>query len=243
MINSIDLPAGQQISVPINLDGFWNLRSFVTYGVPLEKLKSNLNFNGGFTYSNVPGQINGLDNVTTNAVATAGAVLSSNISERVDFTLSSRTNYTITNNALQPELNNTLINQLSSVRFNWAITDGIIYRTQFSHNYYDGLSDELEQQQIALWNMSLGYRFLKDRRGELSLEVFDLLNQNASLQRNVTDIYIEDVQTNALQRFFMLTFTYNLRAFGTPPAPAEDGFRGGPGGGFPGGRPPGGGGF
>ncbi|MEL6533907.1 MAG: TonB-dependent receptor [Bacteroidota bacterium] len=241
VLNTINLPAGQQISVPVNLDGFWNLRSFVTYGLPLEKLKSNLNFNAGLTYSNVPGQINGVDNVTSNAVATAGLVLSSNISERVDFTLSSRTNYTLTNNALQPELNTTLVNQLSTARFNWAITDEIIYRTQFSHNYYDGLSDDLEQQQIALWNMSLGYRFLKDNRGELSLEVFDLLNQNASLQRNVTDIYIEDVQTNALQRFFMLTFTYNLRAFGTPPASSEDGFRrGGPGGGFPEGRPGGG---
>ena len=179
--------------------------------------------------------------MTTNAVATAGAVLSSNISDRIDFTLSSRTNYTVTQNALQPELDNILVNQLSTVRFNWAITDDIIYRTQLSHNWYDGLSDDLEVEQVALWNMSVGYRFLKDNRGELALEVFDLLDQNASLSRNVTDIYIEDVQTNALQRFFMLTFTYNLRAFGTPPA-AEENRRGGPGGfpGGPGGPPQGG---
>ena len=36
-----------------------------------------------------------------------------------------------------------------------------------------------------------------------------------NITRNVTETYIEDVQTNDLTRYFMLTFTYNLRNFGT----------------------------
>jgi len=41
--------------------------------------------------------------------------------------------------------------------------------------------------------------------------VFDLLNQNNSITRNTGSGYIEDLQTNVLQRYFLLNFTYNLR--------------------------------
>ncbi|HEX6333173.1 MAG TPA: hypothetical protein VFZ78_03040, partial [Flavisolibacter sp.] len=66
-----------------------------------------------------------------------------------------------------------------------------------------------------LWNMSIGKKFLKDRKGELKLGVFDLLKQNQSIARNITESYIEDVQSQVLRQYFMLTFTYNLRNFGT----------------------------
>ena len=45
------------------------------------------------------------------------------------------------------------------------------------------------------------------------LNVFDLLRQNISVQRNVNDFYIEDLSTIVLQRYVMLTFTYNMRKF------------------------------
>ncbi|WP_373399449.1 hypothetical protein V8V91_06975 [Algoriphagus halophilus] len=40
-----------------------------------------------------------------------------------------------------------------------------------------------------------------------------MLGQNTSVRRNVTDVYIEDVQNNVLQRYFMLTFSFNIRRF------------------------------
>jgi hypothetical protein len=39
------------------------------------------------------------------------------------------------------------------------------------------------------------------------------MKQNNSISRNTTETYYEDVQTNVLQRYFMLTFTYNLKYF------------------------------
>ena len=58
-------------------------------------------------------------------------------------------------------------------------------------------------------------KFLKAQKGELKLTVFDLLKQNQSIVRNVTGEYIEDVRNEVLRQYFMLTFTYNLRNFGT----------------------------
>jgi hypothetical protein len=66
--------------------------------------------------------------------------------------------------------------------------------------------------------MAVGKKFLKDNRGELRLSVFDLLDQNQSITRTVSETYIEDVNTRVLRQYFMLTFTYSLKNFGTPAA-------------------------
>jgi hypothetical protein len=65
-----------------------------------------------------------------------------------------------------------------------------------------------------LWNAAIGKKFLKNRQGELKLSVFDLLKQNQSIVRTVTGAYIEDAQSQVLQQYFMLTFSYSLKNFG-----------------------------
>lgn len=65
-----------------------------------------------------------------------------------------------------------------------------------------------------LWNASVSLDVFRNREGTFELSVFDLLNQNVSVRRNITDTYIEDTQAVILHRYFMLKFIYNLRKFG-----------------------------
>ena len=64
----------------------------------------------------------------------------------------------------------------------------------------------------------------------MKLSVFDLLKQNQSISRNVTGAYIEDIQSQVLQQYFMLTFTYNVKNFGTAKAAGRGGGSGEAGG-------------
>jgi hypothetical protein len=59
--------------------------------------------------------------------------------------------------------------------------------------------------------VSLGKKFFENQRGELRIAVTDLLDQNKSLNRSVTETYIEDVENQILGRFLMVTFTYTVR--------------------------------
>jgi hypothetical protein len=59
----------------------------------------------------------------------------------------------------------------------------------------------------------LGKKVFKNQRGEVSLQVVDLLNQNANVRRNITETFIEDIQSNVLQQYVLFSFTYNLRRF------------------------------
>jgi hypothetical protein len=70
------------------------------------------------------------------------------------------------------------------------------------------------QKGYWLWNASVGLDLFKQKQATLKFSVYDLLNQNISVRRNITDTYIEDTQTIILHRYFMLKFIYNLRKFG-----------------------------
>ena len=202
-----------QITVPVNLDGYYNLQSFMTYGFPLSAIKSNLNIDLTANHTHTPGLIEEELNYANNSNAGLGLTLASNISDRVDFTLSSRSNFNFVTNTLQAASNTNYLNQKTKLKLDWILGDGLVFRTDVTHDFYDGLSEDFDQNYL-LWNISIGKKLFKNDQGEISLMVFDLLNQNNALTRNVTEIYTEDIQTNVLQQYVMLSFKYDLRHFG-----------------------------
>lgn len=213
IFQAFDVAPGTQLTQPVNLNGAYNLRSFLTYGLPLSPIKSNLNLNLGGTFVRTPGLINEVKNYAQSSNLGLGAVLSSNVSEKVDFTLSSQTNYNLVNNSIQSSANNNFLSQLTTLRLNLIIGKGFVVRSDINYQYFDGLSDDIDPD-FFLWNASVGKKIFKNQRGELTLSVFDLLRQNNSISRVVTEIFIEDKTVNTLQRYGQLTFTYNLRNFG-----------------------------
>lgn len=206
------LEEGSQLSAPVNLDGFWDLRSYVNYGQPLDFIKSNGNVFASVGYSHRPGMINEQLNFVDNTNLRVGFSVSSNISERIDFNFSTRSSFNFVENSLRPALDNNYFYQSTSLSYDWILWDGIVYRMDVNHRYNSGLSEDLDNSFVLL-NMSLGTKILKNDRGELSLNVYDLFQQNNNIRRNVTELYVEDMQSNVLQRYFMLTFSYNLRHF------------------------------
>lgn len=207
-----NVPRGTQLTQPTNLDGYQKIKLFTTYGFPFKPIKTNINLDLSGDLTKTPGLINGILNISNNKTLTGGITFASNISENVDFTIASRTGLSQVKNTLQFAGNTNYLSQTTSAKLGIVFPKGIIYRTNIAHKYYDGLSATFNQSYF-LWNMSLGIKMLKEQRGELAITVFDLLNQNQSITRNVTDVYIEDLRTNVLQQYFMLKFTYNFRNF------------------------------
>lgn len=208
----IVLSSGSQISRPVNMDGYFNARSFNNYSFPITKIKSNLNLNLGATYTRTPGMINTRLNYANSYNLGFGIGFSSNISKDIDFSLSSNTNYNNISNTLQSGLNSNYLNQNTRFKMQAMVWKGLVLQTDLNHQYNIGLSQNFNQNYL-LWNAAIGYKFLKDRKAEIRLSVFDILKQNTSITRNTTETYYEDVQSNVLQRYAMLTFTYNIKYF------------------------------
>jgi hypothetical protein len=204
------LTRGTQLTFPVNADGYWNMRSFLTYGIPVELIMSNMNFNAGFTFSCTPGTINGLLNKANAYVASAGVVIGSNISEEIDFTLSYTGNYTISRNTLEPDLNSTYYNHVSSLKLNLIFGKGIVFRGEMSNVLYSGLSASYDKN-YTLVNLNVAKKLLDAQRGEIRVGVTDLLDQNKSVSRTVTETYTEDSENRVLGRYLMVMLTYTFR--------------------------------
>ncbi|MFN0014139.1 MAG: outer membrane beta-barrel protein, partial [Saprospiraceae bacterium] len=214
ILDQYKVPRGARISQPVNLNGYWTARTFVSYGQPIKGIKTNINLDLSYNFIRTPGLVNDVENLADNHTAGFGLTFASNISERVDFTLSARPSYNTVSNTLQTASNAEYFSQNSRLKFNWIVAEGFVLRTDVSHTLNSGLSDGFNQN-FWLWHLAIGKKVFKNERGEIALAVNDLLGQNRSISRTITESYIEDLQTNALQRFVMLSFTYNLRHFST----------------------------
>ncbi len=125
--NSITLFKGSQISKPVNLNGYISARSFFTFAVPLKFIKSILNWNAGLSYTKLPGLVNNLSNISNTYNYNLGAVLASNISEYVDFTLSYSANINNITNTIQPSLNSNYFSQNSEFVINLLTKKGSLF--------------------------------------------------------------------------------------------------------------------
>ncbi|MGZ4035103.1 MAG: outer membrane beta-barrel protein [Bacteroidia bacterium] len=206
------LKRGSQLSKPVNLQGYGTSRAVITYSLPVSKIKCNVNFNASGSYTRTPGLVNELSNIANNYTVSGGAGISSNISEKLDFNINYNINYSTISNTLQTQSNNNYYYQTTSLKLNWMFWKGFVFNTNITHTLYSGLSQSYNQSYI-LWNASLAYKFLKNQSFEVKASVFDMLGQNQSINRTVTDTYIEDSSTKVLTRYYMLTLTYNLRKF------------------------------
>ena len=210
IVNGLNANKGTQFIQPVNLNGYWNARTFITYGFAVSKLKSNMNINGGFVYTRTPTLINKIRNNANAYVLNAGFLISSNISTKIDFTVSYSANYNMIRNTLQQQNNNNYFNHTASVKFNYQFWKGFVFNTSVNNTLNTGGSNSFNTS-FWLLNASLAYKFLKDESLEVKFGAIDILNQNRSIVRNVTDTYTEDVRSTVLGRYFMGTISYTFK--------------------------------
>jgi hypothetical protein len=211
-VSGIALNRGTALTIPVNLNGYVSLRSLITYGIPVPLLKSNLNLSAGANLTRTPTVINGITNRVNSTTYTGGVVLSSNFSDKIDFTLSSMSSWNLVRDNMQSVNNSSYFNQNSKIKLYLWIWEGFILQNEINHQYDNGLSSTYNRN-IILWNLSFGKKLFANDNGEIRFSANDLLNKNTSIQHNITDSYTEDVRSNTLGRYYLLSFIYNIRAF------------------------------
>jgi hypothetical protein len=205
---------GTQISMPINLNGYWNVMNSTTYSVLISGIKSNLNTTLGLRYVRRPGQAEGVTNISNTWSVNTRIGVSSNISENVDFNTyyNASANFVFNSIESNSRSNSQYVTQTIGTEMNFIFWKGMVFRNDLYFENYNGLSEDFNSNYV-LWNMSLAKKFLKNDLAELELTVFDLLNQNQSFSQTITPNYIQETRTEVLKQYFMLKFTYQLRKF------------------------------
>lgn len=214
-----------QYTTWVNLDNYWNFYTRVNFGFPLDKIKCNLNFNVGASYSIIPnifgghvengGKITGgVENSTDKISYKAGLTLGSNISENLDFTLKWWGDYNEATNVTATSQNlNTYYNQTASFTLKWVFLKGFTFTGAATYRQFAGITDDYNIQ-YTLLNGFIGHKVFKNKRGEISVGVNDALNQNNSFWRSIGSNYAQNTENITIGRYYSAQFIYSLRYFG-----------------------------
>lgn len=213
IVNATTFDRGVQTTQPVNADGYYAVNGFLSLGRRIQSWKINLNTSTNAGYSRGIGFVNGEANYSNNLSVGQGASMNSVFNGKFEFGLVGNITYQRATYSLQPQQNNAFFTNMGDVNIYWQLPHRFVLTSDLLYMSNTGRSAGYNQT-ISLWNIGLARQLFKNKQGELKLQVYDLLNQNKSIVRNITETYVEDVQSRILRRYFLLSFTYNLRKFG-----------------------------
>ncbi|MEZ4827896.1 MAG: outer membrane beta-barrel protein [Bacteroidia bacterium] len=214
----------RQITMPVNVARDLRLGSNISFGTPIKPLKSKINIDLRTMYNRGILFVNDRENNVDRLINSAGVSIENRNKEVLDIVLGVDYDFNLTRYSESRSLNQSFVNRKYYADFSvnflktWALRTGINYAV------YAGTAFQ-EETKIPLWRASLSKYVLKNRRGEIKLSAFDMLNQNLGFSRTSELNYIEEVQTLTLSRYFLLGFTYNLSKFGAAGEPGGPGIR------------------
>lgn len=202
-------PNGARVSMPVNADGQYFVFGSVNAGFPIKKLKSRIDIGINTNYTRNIAFLNGARNNIANLGVGPSLNYSFNKDGLMDINASARLNISKATYSLQSRLNSNYLQQTYNIEMNNYLPLGLIMNNSFNYTINSGRADGFNTK-IPYWNASLAKSFLKNKRGELKLSVYDLLNKNVGVNRSANQNYIEDTRYNVLQRYFLLSFTFRL---------------------------------
>lgn len=252
---------GSRITLPMNINGNWNANLWQMFNTALGPKKYwNINNNINMRYGHTVGYMstnadfafdpNAIDykflsSLPMQKATTKTFNLGDNLrlNYRLDFMelgVNGGFNYQYSRNDLQTNANldTWTFNYGGNVQFNlpWDMT----ISSDITQQSRRGYNDESMNTNELIWNAQIQQSFLKDKSLTVSLEWFDILNQQSNISRNISAVARTDSWTNAINCYGMLHVIYQLNLLGNKDARANGfggwGGFGGPGGGNRGGN-------
>jgi hypothetical protein len=137
---------------------------------------------------------------------------------RIKKWLETTTGVNFTLNSTQYSLKSASLQNLSAQTWTFSHTTRIFLPRDFIISYdldktlNNGYSETVAVNPFII-NATLEKQLFKKKNGSIKLQAFDLLNENISINRQVTANSITDTRTNRLGRYFMLSFIIRLNKF------------------------------
>jgi hypothetical protein len=207
------LPSRVIRSTPVNVNGAYRINGGLNYGFGIKKIYSRFNFgiNGGF--NNNISYANGLLNTIVTKSVGPSFSYTFQLEEVIDIDLSTRYSFSKTNNAINAGLNTNFLTKVFSADVTNYLPFNFILNQSMNYTVNSGRAAGFNTA-VPIWNASISKYFMKNKRAELKMSAFDLLNKNIGISRNVSQNQIVDQEYNVINQYFLLSFTYSLQKSG-----------------------------
>jgi hypothetical protein len=207
------LPNRTILTRPVNVNGAYRINGSMNYGFGIKKLKSRLSFGLNAGLNNNISYANGILNTIVTKSTGPSMSYSYIVDDVIDINLTARYSFSNTNNAVNPTLNTNFLTKVFGADMTNYLPFNIVLNQSFNYAINTGRAEGFNTS-IPIWNASFSKFFMKNKRAEIKMSAFDLLNKNIGISRNVSQNQIVDRSYNVISQYFMLTFTYSLQKSG-----------------------------
>jgi hypothetical protein len=173
-----------------------------------------MNISGNMRFSNSPVFINAVKNITDSKSWGANGGFNITVKQKLTFNISGSISQTFTEYSIQVDRNQTYMNYSANASVKWQVFKKTYLEANYRFSNYSNKKLNFSQP-IHTLNVSVRQLLGKTNRFELRLAAIDLLNQNKDIYQSAGTNYIQFSQNPTLARYFLLTFSYNLRGFDT----------------------------
>lgn len=207
-----------QKTVLINVQDDYNLTGRVEYATPLRKLKMNLTVSFEEQYNKGINMVNNVSNVN-NTFTHEFSVSGGNKKKEVwDIEAGVGATLTDARYSVDRSLNNSFYTYNAFAQLSYRPGKHWYFSLNADINRYDSRSFD-EAVTVPLLKGAVSYYFLTGNRGVLTLDAFDLLDQNKSVQRISQLNYLTENRANVIGQYFMLSFKYRINKTGSASGP------------------------
>lgn len=205
----------RQVSKPVNVNGNYRASGNYNYSKTWKRTNSSfrLNLSGNGSINRNKTFTNKVINISNGYSISQAVGMSYTYKQLISVLPSFAVRLNKTKYSIQSLRDAEFITKTFGLGVFWNYPKRLIIENSFQYSYNDQVAPGFRKG-FTMWSAAADWQLLKDRRATLRFAVYDILKQNIGVYRSVTETYIEDRQSDVLQRYFMLSFIYNLRTFG-----------------------------
>ncbi len=197
---------------PVNLPYRWNANIGINYSFAVGKQKNKLRLNLSPRYLVSQGNslVNGVNNLNTQNQY-RGDFKITYLTDKINFVFNTNYQKSFIEYSVNKEFNQTFSVFKNTTDLRWKVTKEITLAADFDYTYYQSSRLTTNLPPIPILNVAVKHLFLKNNRGELMLSVQDVFKRNVYLSQRSDENFFEIDRSNAISRYFLLTFTYTVR--------------------------------
>jgi hypothetical protein len=198
------------ISQPINFDGGSSFNAWFNFSAPIIAGKIRASFYNSAMRRQSFTIINDVVNNTISSSISPNLNMDFTFSDR--FALFTGVSYGVTNTAY--DINTSQNQQIIRYSYNFQLNvnpfKGFFISGRFVQSFFKNERFG-ENVDVPILNLSISQQVLKGNKGEIRLSMYDGFNQNRQINQSASQNFVSESVTNALARYYMLSFTYNIR--------------------------------
>ncbi|NDW18427.1 TonB-dependent receptor [Dysgonomonas sp. 216] len=192
----------------VNENGDWNTNVFMSYNTPLKNKKFKLDVGASAYFARRISYSNEARVRTNNLNISEWANLSFS-AKKVESRLQLNHSYNMTRNNLENQENRDVSTYKLGNYTSVELPFDIKVSNNIGYSYNSGYSSDIKKTEL-MWNMSASKKVLRNRKGTIKIDCFDILNDRNNITRHVHDSGITDMRTNYISRFVLFSFIYRF---------------------------------